>query len=99
MLSAVCESHSPIPGTARDVLLTVANSVRMPSDMAELSYASGVAAGTVLSRRVCELRAAEDRSMSAVLRQLNDPAPMISPSMIDFYGREKAVLKFAAKFN
>lgn len=98
LLSLACESHSPIPNTARDILLTVANSVRLPSGMAELTYASGVAAGNVLSRRVRDLRAAENRSMSAVLRQLNDPAPMISPSMIDFYGREKAVLKFASKF-
>ncbi|MBE6537408.1 MAG: hypothetical protein E7673_05590 [Ruminococcaceae bacterium] len=78
------------------MLETTVKHMKMPSGMSELVYASEIAAGLEVMRSVKCARHSEN-SFSSVLRQLNDGKKTISSSLIDYFGKPKAVIKYLAE--
>ncbi len=98
ILSPTMELHATMPGTAKNMLIATAEYMRMPWTLEHMHYASCLAAARVVSAAVSRLRAEGTESMSAVCRQLNDSWPAVSPSMIDHYGRKKAIMYAAEQY-
>ncbi|MBE6635020.1 MAG: hypothetical protein E7617_02295 [Ruminococcaceae bacterium] len=71
---------------------------RFPYGIGDLCYVSGLTAAKDIAESVKRVRVTHMGCTSAVLRQLNDSWPAISPSFIDFYGHEKAVCYLAKDF-
>ena len=71
-----------------DMLLGMVAEYRFPNGTSELSYLSELAALDCLEASYTEARFSEKTSFFAA--RLNDPAPMISTSIIDYFGRRTA---------
>ncbi len=98
LLSAPAALHL---GPHRDftvMLSSLQKRYRFPYGISDLCYVTGLTAAKDISDSVKLGRTSRTGCSSAVLRQLNDSWPAISPSFIDFYGHEKAVCYLAKDF-
>ena len=98
LLSPELEYHTSIPGALMNMFLEMIEKFKLPKGTAQLAYASQLSAAFCLSDIIKRLRRDENSSMSAVCRQFNDAWPAVSPSFIDWYGREKAESFLAGRF-
>ena len=98
LFSDVVELHTASRESCLNMLINVSEELRFPSGMSELIYATELSAALKISRSVKAARRQKSGVSSAVLRQLNDGWQAVSSSMVDFFGRSKAVMHFAKKF-
>lgn len=98
LLSPAFELHTQGEDRVAQMLREMASVSRFPAGMNQLVYASNFTAAHLFLKRIGLVRAGFLSGIgSAVCRQFNDGWPVTSPSFIDWYGSEKALLHAAAK--
>ncbi|MBQ9071377.1 MAG: hypothetical protein IJY23_08545 [Clostridia bacterium] len=98
LFSKAVELHTAITDACQNMIISISKNLKFPTGMSELIYATELSAAIEASRSVRCAREKSSHSMSAALRQLNDGWQCVSSSMIDSFGREKALLYYARNF-
>ena len=95
LFSRESEKRTNLPECLVMLENTVKN-MKLPSGMSELVYASEVSAGYEIAKSVRRARRMGDCG-SSVLRQLNDGKRTVSASLVDYFGKSKATIKFLSE--
>lgn len=90
LLSKTAEAHTAGRGRCQDMLSKTFDEMRFPNGMSELVYSTQVAAAYAASKSIRRARCEELRARSAIFRQFNDGAYLISPAIVDHSFRAKA---------
>ena len=91
LFSKTAEAHIPSREACLAMLDRAFCEMRFPSGMAELAYTTQATAAYAASESIRRARCENSACSSAVFRQFNDGANLITPSMIDFDFRKKHV--------
>lgn len=97
LLSPVMEAHTDTPEDVLEMFRGLCGKYRYATDFSSLVYASELSSAVDMMRGVASARIS-DATASVMLPRLNDPRPVISASLIDYYGRRKAAYYLAKKF-
>lgn len=91
LFSKTAELHISGSHNAMEMLRVAFDEMRFPHGMADLIYSTQAVSAYSADASVRRARCESIGARSAVFRQFNDGAYLISPSMIDYSNRKKAV--------